>query len=122
MNDDGQLLVGVNTHGYYELPGGGWEHGETLEQCLGRELVEEFGVAIDTIRQPVCYWQHPHRGWHYSLLRIGVPVTLKNFDFTPGDGIVEARFVSRQEFRAINLEEYEGNVKEQTDKIWSVEE
>ncbi|HPR09883.1 NUDIX hydrolase [Candidatus Saccharibacteria bacterium] len=122
MNDKQQLLVGVNKKGAYELPGGGWEHGETLEECLARELQEEFGVRVMRIGQPICFWAHPHRDWQYWLLRIGVPVRLKDDTFTPGDGLVKAQFVSQDEFIRLNLETYEGNVKDQIDKIWSMKE
>lgn len=35
---------------YYELPGGGVKKGETLQQALRREVIEEVGVTIKDIR------------------------------------------------------------------------
>jgi len=47
---DGRVLVGrrapgQNLAGYWEFPGGKLEPGETVQQCVERELVEELSVA-----------------------------------------------------------------------------
>jgi 8-oxo-dGTP pyrophosphatase MutT (NUDIX family) len=49
FDDTGRLLVAENEDGEFELPGGGWEHGESLEECIQRELQEELGVRAANI-------------------------------------------------------------------------
>lgn len=51
---DGQFLLinhlGINTHGdFWNAPGGGLEFGETLENCLKREFLEETGLVVELV-------------------------------------------------------------------------
>ena len=42
-----QRKSGAHLAGFWEFPGGKREPGETLEECLRRELLEEIGIHID---------------------------------------------------------------------------
>ncbi|NCS97899.1 MAG: NUDIX hydrolase [Candidatus Pacebacteria bacterium] len=40
-----------NERGKWEIPGGAVEFGETLEEALHREVMEEFGVTVSVIKR-----------------------------------------------------------------------
>ena len=47
LNDVGQVfLMNVQLHGYHKLPGGGIDAGESKEEALARELLEEVGTSL----------------------------------------------------------------------------
>ena len=57
IHRDGRYLIarrkpGVHLAGFWEFPGGKREMGESLMECLQRELFEELSVRID---QPIPY-------------------------------------------------------------------
>lgn len=66
MRPDGQLLLGQRPEGkpwagWWELPGGKLEPGETVLQALARELQEEIGITVTQSRRWVTYVHvYPH--------------------------------------------------------------
>lgn len=74
---NGKILVCQRKHddylgGYWEFPGGKCEDGETLEQCLSRELLEEVNIEASIIAQltPIDHeYPHAHVRLHPFLCR-----------------------------------------------------
>lgn len=112
------LVVGRHGNGVWQTPGGGWEHNESFEDCLKREVQEELGVAIDKTGPPQFVFRaRSKHGWY--TIRIVVTATVKSHDFAYGDGMVEAKFITREEFQVAQFEESEEGILDHATDIWN---
>jgi 8-oxo-dGTP diphosphatase len=64
LRDD---IPGLPYAGHWDLPGGGREGEETPEECLLRELEEEFGLRLGAER---LIWKRPYHWWHKPEVRV----------------------------------------------------
>jgi 8-oxo-dGTP diphosphatase len=70
-NQTGQILidrrkVGGTMGGLWEFPGGKIEPGETVEQCIVREIREELAIEIAVGEQLISI-DHPYPTFHLTL-------------------------------------------------------
>lgn len=56
LNDKNQIgIIKSEKYSYYQIPGGCLEKGETIEDALRRETIEEMGYEIENL-QPIGYY------------------------------------------------------------------
>ncbi len=111
----GRLLVGKVADGTWEVPGGGWEHDESFEGCIRREIDEELGVTIAKVGKILFTYLGPSpRG---QMLRLATDIELASTDFRLGD-LVETKFVSKDELLDLEFVPNEAGIKDCVDQIW----
>lgn len=74
--EDGRLFLARrpaadSLAGHWELPGGKVEAGETLEECLSRELSEELSMAV-TVGAPVASTVYHYEHGSFELTALSV--------------------------------------------------
>lgn len=118
FNDANKVLMARAADGRWEVPGGGWEHGEDIETCFRREIQEELGVHVADMSDVEFIFRGVNPTKQRHALRLVVRATLDSYDFTPGDGIVAAKFVDAEELRALPFAAGDANIVDYIDKIW----
>jgi len=73
---DGKILLSHETvSGWYLVPGGGMEEGETPEECCVREVEEETGLIVRPVRQFLTmneyYEEYRYIGYYFICEVIG---------------------------------------------------
>lgn len=68
INDNNEILLGY-CNKTYQLVGGHLEDGETIQECLKREVLEESGIDIDTSNlEPDAKTEYYTKNYHNSGL------------------------------------------------------
>jgi mutator protein MutT len=111
IRQEGRYLIarrkpGVHLGGYWEFPGGKREAGESLAECLQRELFEELSIRVDLpIPYRIVRHEYPERTVELHFFRCAIeqgeaapvdceeirwvfPEELTYFEFPPADRVI----------------------------------
>lgn len=118
IEKEGKILIARRKKGdsmadKWEFPGGEIEPGETPEECLKRELFEEFGIDVEVgefigssraLRSPhsieLMAYRVSHISGEFKLsaheeTRWVLPSELNGYDFTEADRMIIKKLLSR---------------------------
>ncbi len=99
-NDEGEVLV-VKEAGreWWDLPGGGMDHGDTFQSALARELEEEIGYRGDFTYEILDVDDpHPLRGIDVLQTRLVFRVTLRQYEPISGADADEVAYMNPKNF------------------------
>lgn len=105
VNDGGDILV-VKESGrdWWDLPGGGMEHGETIKDAIARELHEEVSLKGD-FEYEVIHTENPRLLQRVKVSQVRIIFVVKPEDttFTPGDDADEIAFMKPEYFQKSDI-------------------
>ncbi len=97
LDDQGRFLLVKDIAGLWELPGGGLDHGESVEQGLKREIREEMGLELTYIADTPSYFFTVFDTHTDDWICNAVYETeVKNLNVTLTDECLEYRFFDKQ--------------------------
>lgn len=119
FDDKDRLLVAMNEDDKAEIPGGGWEDGESVQECLAREIDEEVQGALAQVGGIVLIARATSKhGW--PVMRIVVAATLRDTKaLKPGEEMKAVRFVTKDEFVRLDFDPADAPIQAYADTIWS---
>ncbi len=88
-------------NGWWELPGGGLDYGESAEECLRREIKEEMGLIVTEMNPFPSYHligKNMKDRWSLNLV---FEAKVKDLNFTPTEECQEIKFISPEEINSI---------------------
>jgi 8-oxo-dGTP diphosphatase len=97
-----KFLIVQEENGKWELPGGRLDFGESPDDGLRREIQEEMGLEVTSVRKdPAYFFTGQRTSDSVNFANVVYEVTVENLDFSASDECVAIRFVSATEAESL---------------------
>lgn len=102
IDEQGRILLVRESDGWWDMIGGGVDHGEEPLDALVREIKEETGLTISHVSPaPCCFVIALRRSGDGYAANVVYEITLEDLNFTPSDECQELRFFTKQEIKSL---------------------
>lgn len=105
---DGKFLLAErnkeNYNGYWIIPGGGVEFGETIQDAAIREIKQETNLDVD-IEKQICYKEIINVPGNYHSVVFYFLAKPKHLDVKADDDVSKAQFFSIEEIKKMKIAE-----------------
>ncbi len=89
-----RFLLIQEENGFWDLPGGGMDHGENPESCLKREIQEEMGLEVVYMEKNPSYFYASTNPKNQPIVNVLYKISLASLEFKSSDECVALRFFS----------------------------
>jgi ADP-ribose pyrophosphatase YjhB (NUDIX family) len=102
------LFVKESGRDWWDLPGGGMDHGEDIKSAIAREMREEVNLTGDFDYQ-IIHVDDPSLLQHSKILQVRLVFLIKPeiMDFSPSDDGDEVAFISLEKLKEIDEPQYD---------------
>jgi 8-oxo-dGTP diphosphatase len=98
-DDRGYILAVWDKEGFWNVPGGGIDHGDTTRSGLARELDEELGYSDDFTMEYIDTLTYYSSRLEYYCMHIFFDVKLADYKGTIGIDTTKAEFIDPSQFK-----------------------
>lgn len=109
FNDVGEILfVKESGRDWWDLPGGGMDHGEDIKTAIAREMKEEVNLTGDFTYR-IVYVDDPAELKNAKVLQVRLIFVIRPevMEFSPGDDGDEIIFMSLERLKEIDEPKYD---------------
>ena len=109
FNEAGEILfVKESGRDWWDLPGGGMDHGEDIKTAIAREMKEEVNLTGDFTYR-IAHVDDPAELKNAKVLQVRLIFIIKPdiMDFSPGDDGDEMAFLSLEKLKGVDRPKYD---------------
>lgn len=97
LDNEKRFLLVREANGLWELPGGGMDFGESPQDTIRREVMEEMGLLVTHVKEQPCYFLTTLNPIGVHIVNAVYETTFEHLDFAPTEECIELAFFAPED-------------------------